>query len=279
MQKIVYIAGLGHSGSTVLDMSLGANPKIVGLGEVGAMLLKKDKNRLFEKSTCSCGEKGSDCDFWKNARNIIEKNTSINERYELLIQHFNHQYKNEKIFLDSSKNSYEYLDYLNKNFNLKVVFLTRDFRSWAFSRKSRKAKPIFFWYWWWFLENQKLLYVLKKYKIQPFFVGYEEFALYPELMFRKILDFLEIDFNENMLIPAKTQSHIINGNIARTDSKKKQAIKYDFRWLSSWKINFWRANPLIFRLNKKLVYSNLTGKQFHLFDHKRIDEHVKKYDS
>ena len=32
--KIVFIAGLSHIGSTLLDYALGSHPKFVGLGEI-----------------------------------------------------------------------------------------------------------------------------------------------------------------------------------------------------------------------------------------------------
>ena len=60
MKKIIYTAGLRHSDSTVLDPALGCHPNIIGLGEIYA---------VFEKSTCSCGKKGADCDFRKNIKN------------------------------------------------------------------------------------------------------------------------------------------------------------------------------------------------------------------
>lgn len=63
MKKIIYIAGLGHSGSTILDMALGSHPNIIGLGEIYAVFNSKNYKNLFEKSTCSCGEKGKDCSF------------------------------------------------------------------------------------------------------------------------------------------------------------------------------------------------------------------------
>lgn len=290
MQKIIYIAGLGHSGSTILDMAIGCNSNIVGLGEVGAMLKKKDKERLFAKSTCSCGKKGVDCDFWKDAKKIIESNTSIEDRYSLLIKYFNSKYGKDKVLLDSSKNSYKYLDFLNKNYELKVIYLTRDYRSWMYSRFLRKGKLMFYWGLRWYLENKKLKYVLKKYNIKTINIGYEELAFYPEFILKKISDFVDENYSKQMLSPIKTNSHIINGNIARTDSHKKQAIRYDSRWLTSWRLNL--VSPFFLflnRYNNKLVYSKIMqnkqnnlikiNKEFYIFGNKQIEEHTKKYDN
>lgn len=59
LPKIIYIAGYGRSGSTLLDVVLGNHPMIASLGEVGNIW------NLHEiGGRCSCGEKLIDCDFW-----------------------------------------------------------------------------------------------------------------------------------------------------------------------------------------------------------------------
>jgi len=67
--KIIYIAGLGHSGSTILDMALGCNKNIVGLGEI-IQILKGSKSDLLNHKNyndvyCSCGSIIKNCYFWK----------------------------------------------------------------------------------------------------------------------------------------------------------------------------------------------------------------------
>ena len=39
-QRLLLIRGLGHSGTTILDLALGAHPKITGLGEAVRLLEK-----------------------------------------------------------------------------------------------------------------------------------------------------------------------------------------------------------------------------------------------
>ena len=51
-QKILYIAGLGHSGSTILDLSLGSHPDITGLGEIYT-LLDSERRKNHYVSYCS----------------------------------------------------------------------------------------------------------------------------------------------------------------------------------------------------------------------------------
>jgi len=55
MAKVIYIAGLGHSGSTILDMSLGTLPGVVGLGELKTLIDNQSRERHYS-SLCSCGK-------------------------------------------------------------------------------------------------------------------------------------------------------------------------------------------------------------------------------
>ncbi len=281
-RKIIYIAGLGHSGSTILDMSLGCNKNIVGLGEIMAFIRKKDKSHHL-KSICSCGSSGYDCDFWSNAENLIKNATNETDAYLILVDYFFEKYGSDKILVDSSKNSYPYLKVLNEKFDLKVIFLTRDYRSWAFSRFLSTRKNIAFLILRWFAENKKLEKSLKAKGIDFLRVGYEEFALYPEIILKKICDYTGIEFSKDMLNPAKTQSHIIAGNIARVDEEKRKAIIYDARWLTSGKIIFWSAVfGFLNKFNKKRVYSNvldekLKPENFKIFDLNRRKELDEKY--
>lgn len=62
MAKILYIAGYGRSGSTILDIVLSNHSDILGVGEVTFLLNDwGDPNRC-----CSCGESYAECEFWKD---------------------------------------------------------------------------------------------------------------------------------------------------------------------------------------------------------------------
>lgn len=64
---IIYIAGYGRSGSTVLDILLSNHQKIIGLGEVTSEPLG-----LEIKDVCSCGKTLDRCDFY---RGIFQSDT------------------------------------------------------------------------------------------------------------------------------------------------------------------------------------------------------------
>jgi len=61
-KKIIYIAGYGRSGSTLLERILSSHEKIFGAGALSNFLdLIDDKN-----SSCSCGKAIQKCEFWSD---------------------------------------------------------------------------------------------------------------------------------------------------------------------------------------------------------------------
>ena len=65
MTKYLYICSHRHSGSTLLDLFLGAHSKIESLGEID--FLPQD---LALNDPCSCGSSIRDCQVW---REVIER--------------------------------------------------------------------------------------------------------------------------------------------------------------------------------------------------------------
>lgn len=279
-QKILYIAGLGHSGSTILDLSLGSHPDIIGLGEIYT-LLDSERRKNHYVSYCSCGRIATDCSFWEQAESVLSRSKDVEEQYSDLLLYFQEKYGAQKVLVDSSKNSYNYLKFLNSNFELKVIYLTRDIRSWIYSRHLSTGKPLILLTLRWYLENKKLLFSLKKMGIQAFKAGYEELSLYPEFILKAISKYAGVEYDERMLDPDKSGSHIISGNILRTDPLKRSRFIYDARWLSSTRLML--LSPVLSILsgmNKRMVYHNLgyrNMKEFYLFGTKRREEFSKKY--
>jgi len=64
--RLVYIAGSGRSGSTLIERALGAAPRWVNVGEL---------IELFRKPTvavelCGCGEPFEECQFWSTVGGV-----------------------------------------------------------------------------------------------------------------------------------------------------------------------------------------------------------------
>ena len=58
--KVVYIAGDGRSGSTLLDRLIGAYPGVFSCGELGNLV----DSRNSQDEHCACKELARDCPFW-----------------------------------------------------------------------------------------------------------------------------------------------------------------------------------------------------------------------
>jgi hypothetical protein len=67
---LVYVAGDGRSGSSLLDMALGTHPDVSGLGEVHRLSLSP-RSRL-----CSCGIELDSCPYWAAIRSGVEESLS-----------------------------------------------------------------------------------------------------------------------------------------------------------------------------------------------------------
>ena len=59
MVRLAYVLAASHSGSTVLSMLLGAQPRLCTVGELKATALGDP-----ERYRCSCRELIGDCVFW-----------------------------------------------------------------------------------------------------------------------------------------------------------------------------------------------------------------------
>jgi hypothetical protein len=269
MTRVAYIASLGHSGSTILDMSLGCHPSVVGLGELTSILnlSASELEQRSEKLTCSCREDVSGCPFWSRAIQAVRDNSSqaYAGKYQGLLEVFRAVYGNHQVMVDSSKDLRP-LSSIRTVADLRVIYLIRDVRGWVYSRHSMLDRSMVRLAYSWLFRNRQIKMELERQKIPYLQVGYEEFALYPELILAKICDFLQIDFQSTMLSPDRSGSHVISGNIARHDADKRKRIFYDNRWFVSEKLS--QLSPLIYpalRFNSRNTYTNIvTGQEISL---------------
>lgn len=274
MNKIVYIAGSQHSGTTLLNIILGGHSQLVGLGEVFQLLEhKNDGYFLTEKlgDDCSCGTKVSECPFWGKVSTRLHREPAgdLGQRYSIVREEFMKLYGPEKVLVDSSK-SLSYLELLASTPGIEpgVIHLTKDTRAHCISqidnaaRKNKrrsKRNPIGQMRKWYrnnlaisrFLESQQLSY---------FRLGYEELSLYPDKLVPVLADWLQLQYEPRMLELNPRQSHVVHGNRMREQKDKNRRIRYDNRWFfrSEWMLPY-MLSPSTRRLNTRLVYHNETG--------------------
>jgi hypothetical protein len=274
---LLLIRGLGHSGSTILDLALGSHPQLIGLGEAVRVLERPRRgeehkgprqlrgNLRFERR-CTCGELAGDCPVWgpllawlpaHDDRPLAEK---LNRLIEPLTA------TSPRWLVESFQADEQLLEASALGRPVRVIQLTRDVRSWVHSESRRGVERhgrggTVGWrsmLRWWRI-NRRWEQRLNRSGCVAFRLGYEELALAPEQALRKLCAWLKVDFDPAMLQPGlNSSSHIVSGNRMRFDPGQSQAIRYDAAWLSSSALSL-RLAPLIpsvAQLNRRLVYGN-----------------------
>jgi len=293
-KHIVYILGLSHVGSTLLDLTLSSHPRFIGLGE--AFCLLRDLHLLERKIYCSCGKMIHDCPFWGVAADRLLKNRDKNlpVKYKILMEVFNEVFEESQILVDSSKR----LDDLKvlmqiPEIDIKVIYLIRDVRAWTISRlNNRKLFPRYFekdghytkrlasqygkkiyvfrriipyltrmpayFFLLWYYQNKNIKKYLETQNISKFYLGYDELGMQPETMVPKIFQFLGEEKKDGNFSTESSRSHILVGSVKKDDPKRRETIFYDNRWIYR---NEWLLPAALFRnvmkYNAKEVYQNI----------------------
>lgn len=76
-KQLVYIAGSGHSGSTLLDMLLGGHDQMSDLGEVHRLSMAACKSS--KPFLCTCGESVRECFFWNKVAQELQALLDVND--------------------------------------------------------------------------------------------------------------------------------------------------------------------------------------------------------
>lgn len=270
MQPVVFIASLGHSGSTLLDLVLGGHPRLVGLGEVAAVLTSGGDGGPSFAGACSCGEDGLSCPLWSEvARRVhAEPHASVARRYRIVFETVTAVFGPDVMPVDSSK----YLPWLRLlhdevSIDLRVLFLLKDVRNFMVSeveagsrkrgqgQRRRQMSPLgAFAYW--HRHNRAVEQFLQERGLPTFQLGYEELCLAAEPIVREISSFLGLTFEPAMLELRSSRSHVLRGNRMRRQPEKA-ALTYDHRWFMrrDWLLPSLLC-PGIMRFNRDHVYAN-----------------------
>jgi hypothetical protein len=269
-QRVVFIASLGHSGSTLLDLVLGGHERFIGLGEVANTITRDGVVGPAGRPACSCGRPAAACPFWSevDARFRAEPDADFVRRYAIVFEAFTDLFGGDVTPVDSSK-SRRHLDVLHRTrcFDLRVLFLLKDVRNFAISAidnvarkraegQQREAVTAFGAFRGWHRTNRELRAYLDRERLPAFQFGYEEFCLAPERIARRLCEFLEVEFQPEMLRVRGSGSHALRGNRMRSQPEKA-ALSYDHRWFTrrDWLLPSLLC-PRIMRFNREQVYSN-----------------------
>ncbi len=203
-QKVCFICGAGHSGSTLLGLILGSHQDCFYSGEARKARFMQNTNYLI-KTTCNlCG---INCPVWKDF--ITSTHLDLYEQISLKTQ--------KPIVIDSTKNTSwleEQIATIQKTSSQPfLIFLQRDGRA-VINSRTRKypqinVKKIINDWKEIINETQELYRHFKGNKIK---IKYEHLATNVENVIRTLCDFLEIDYQPQMVKYYQHEHHPVGGN-------------------------------------------------------------------
>ena len=279
----VFITGTGHSGSTLLALLLGGHQQLVGLGDVTASILQNARRpELFLSASCSCGAAVERCEFWgPTAERLDAVRGSLEESYEIIATSFRDRFGPGPTLVDASRNVPALRALSRAGVPTTAIHLLRDVRSWTISMLDRDKRPgqrqlrklvsrygvrgvsrrltrfPSRYFRLWHRQNQEIRSEILAMDLPFLRLGYEEFATAPLPILRTVSTTLGLDFEEAMLVPARSRSHSVLGNDMRLDPARLESIVYDSRWLTrrEW-VRPARMFRGVMRYNAAEVYSN-----------------------
>lgn len=235
--NIIYIAGLSHSGSTIFDMLLSSHHQVIGVGELISAVHKKDVSREMTKDYCSCGSTMTLCPFWKK---VISSNadTSIKKYNEVLEEA---KSKGFGCLVDSSKKISGLQIWCslrnNQDLDLRVVYMYKDPRAYAYSMAKKRKKvgkkwipSVYFLHKWWRQMKQLKKYISEQ-KLPVLVVSYENLVTNTDGIIGKVYDWADLpEYNE--ILDCKN-SHVSYGNRTKKTFKSVPILNLDDVWKSN----------------------------------------------
>jgi hypothetical protein len=204
-EKAVFIAGAGHSGSTLLGFVLGASSAVFYAGEARKSTFIGDERKPEKKRVCKlCGPS---CPIWGNFR--LAPGMHL---YDELARR-----TGRPIIVDSTK-SREWIDLqsatlMSNGTALAMVLLTRDGRAVVNSRlrkypsisaREHAAR--------WLEQIRAAEHLAQRFPGRVARLRYEELASRPEPSIRRVVGELGIQFERAMIEPWTTEQHPLGGN-------------------------------------------------------------------
>jgi hypothetical protein len=243
----VYIASLGHSGSTILTIALGSAPGGISLGEVESTIRQIDR----EQHTCTCGADAETCPVWGPVFGEAELRASKDLSRGYATLHAGLLQRDDvHLAVDSSKHlrALESIEQSDR-ITVKVIFLVKDprsyfvshYRKWissagadAAARGKRRARTfpaelaVALGSWWY--GNRKILRTLRTGGYDYIVLSYEDMVLDTERAEQRVSEFLGVPVSLSDYTVREEQQHILRGNALRHDPTRSSSLRYDYRW-------------------------------------------------
>ena len=237
---VFYIASVGHSGSTLLDVLIGSHDDVFGLGEI-----KNLNPRVVASMTCSCSRDRRpllDCPFWIEAGERLERRHRLSlceidldaPDPRKLLEHHDALYgvlvemTGKTRFVDSSKDSRRLELFVRSDrHDVYPIHLLRSPQGVAYSAMRKESD------WWTKLRayqrharrTQRFLH-----SIEHSIVRYEDLARDPSGVLVKLMPRLGLEYLPAQLDWAGRERHNCGGN--RMRRAETSEIRLDTSWRS-----------------------------------------------
>jgi hypothetical protein len=240
--KVVFIASLSHSGSTLLDLMLNAHPDVASVGELKQLGRFARQEKVRRKLQCTCGASSLwACDFWSRVSGHT-RSTVGRTIGELNVEDYNDKARfdgdNAALFqaiadvsgkhyvVDSSKQVTRLALLLeNPALDLYPIFLLRDPKGQICS--SQKTASSLIRLIGNYVRTNREIYDLVKHR-QHSVVRYEELVRSPEHVLGGLMRQLDLSFDPRQLDWASQVRHNVGGNGMRRT--KSSELKLDEKW-------------------------------------------------
>ena len=149
--RVLLIRGLGHSGTTILDLALGAHTQITGLGEAVRLLQKPApgeshrgpaqlRGALRHERICTCGKVAAQCPVWGPVLTWLPEHDDepLPLKWKYLLETLRSNTPDSALgsgwIVESFQDDFNLPMLDDPSVDVRIIHLTRDVRSWVHSR-------------------------------------------------------------------------------------------------------------------------------------------------
>ena len=274
--KHIYIAGLEHSGTTLLSQLLGGLPECLALGEVAMFLSpthmqthKTRWGRSEDYGLCSCGSEWKSCKFWGPRYHLcgLESDDPLPRKYGQFLRSLPNSGPDAVIPVDSSK-SLVHLHTLQEarkqqardESELMILLVVKDPRGFLSSMKSKAARSgaavnlvsLLRTLNHWCGANRAFLKEISLNDTRTrSLITYETLCLYTDASIRGVRMRLGLDPHQAPVSVNHSHSHIAMGNKDFLN-RNRHTVQYDSRWFYDSAVQWaYLLHPTAKALNKQ----------------------------
>jgi hypothetical protein len=242
---LIYIAGSGHSGSTMLDLIIGSHSETVSVGEAKRLdrhiSTGRREMKSLEEIRCTCGADSIlVCDYWREVESVLSRRNGLRlaelslesrdaqtfRAHNLALFSAVSDVSSRRYVVDSSKNLGRLLRLVAmRAFDVRPILLLREPEGYVYSQiRKRRSWPLAACSY----TRDVLAFRAKLKRHRHFVQWYESLAAAPEACVERLMTWIGLGFEPDQLSWRKQPQHNIGGNRMRLSGDDR--ISLDDAW-------------------------------------------------